>query len=454
MALSGTIAQIQKALASGEISSVDLISSAFSEIERDDGDGDEIFVRTFKNAAITQAAASDAMRKMGVPQGALAGIPISVKDLFDVEGAPTTAGSAALASVAEPARRDAAVMARLRAAGAIFLGHTNMTEFAYSGLGINPHFGTPLNVWDRHIGRVPGGSSSGAALSITSNMAVAAIGSDTGGSVRIPAAFNRLYGFKPTTGRHPMEGVFPLSTTLDTVGALARSMHCCRILDHVMAGLPVPEPDIRPISGLRFGILETIALDGLDMDVAGAFVRALETISRAGARLERIKIDALHNFEEISSLGSIAGPEAFHKHRDFIIAHGRQIDQRVLSRLEASADISAADYIEMLALRKDMIERTHLATRNFDAILMPTVAIIPPEVKPLLASDALYAEANFKVLRNTALINNLGRPAATIPVGVKGGAPVGLMVVGEHGADAHVQNIAESLDEVLMPKRN
>nr|WP_321526026.1 amidase [uncultured Cohaesibacter sp.] len=454
MALSETITQIQKALMSGKISSVDLISSAFSEIEREDGDGDEIFVRTFKNAAITQAAASDAMRKMGVPQGPLAGIPISVKDLFDVEGAPTTAGSAAYASVAEPARRDATVVARLRAAGAIFLGHTNMTEFAYSGLGINPHFGTPLNVWDRHIGRVPGGSSSGAALSVTSNMAVAAIGSDTGGSVRIPAAFNRLYGFKPTTGRHPMDGVFPLSPTLDTVGPLARSVHCCRILDHVMAGLPVPEPDIRPISGLRFGILETIALDGLDMDVAGAFVRALETISRAGARLERIKIDALHNFEEISSLGSIAGPEAFHKHRDFIIAHGRQIDPRVLSRLEASGDISAADYIEMLALRKDMIERSHLATRNFDAILMPTVAIVPPEVKPLLASDALYAEANYKVLRNTALINNLGRPAATIPVGLKGGAPVGLMVVGEHGADAHVQDIAESLDEVLMPKRD
>ncbi len=454
MALSETIAQIQKALMSGKISSVDLISSAFSEIEREDGDGDEIFVRTFKNAAITQAAASDAMRKMGVPQGPLAGIPISVKDLFDVEGAPTTAGSAAYASVAEPARRDATVVARLRAAGAIFLGHTNMTEFAYSGLGINPHFGTPLNVWDRHIGRVPGGSSSGAALSVTSNMAVAAIGSDTGGSVRIPAAFNRLYGFKPTTGRHPMDGVFPLSPTLDTVGPLARSVHCCRILDHVMAGLPVPEPDIRPVSGLRFGILETIALDGLDMDVAGAFVRALETISRSGARLERIKIDALHNFEEISSLGSIAGPEAFHKHRDFIIGHGRQIDPRVLSRLESSADISAADYIEMLALRKDMIERSHLATRNFDAILMPTVAIVPPEVKPLLASDALYAEANYKVLRNTALINNLGCPAATIPVGLKGGAPVGLMVVGEHGADAHVQDIAESLDEVLMPKRD
>ncbi|WP_319569011.1 amidase [Cohaesibacter marisflavi] len=446
MAVTGTIAATRNALMSGKNSSVELVSEALAEIENDAGEGHAIFVRTFKNTAITQAAACDAMRKMGVPQGPLAGIPISVKDLFDVQGAPTTAGSAVLAEMAEPARRDAIVIERLRAAGAIFLGHTNMTEFAYSGLGLNPHFGTPLNVWDKEVGRVPGGSSSGAALSVANNMAVAAIGSDTGGSVRIPSAFNRLYGFKPTTGRQPMTGVFPLSSSLDTVGPLARSMNCCRIIDHVMAGAPVPEPNLRSMVGLRFGILETIALDGLDMEVAGAFVRALEALSKGGARLERIKIDALENFNEIARLGSLAGPEAYHLHRDLIAAKGDQMDPRVRIRIENGANISASDYIEMLTLQKEMIEKAHLATRNYDVILMPTVAMVPPELAPLEESDALYAEANVKVLRNTALVNVLGRPAATIPVGDVDAAPVGLMIVGEKGADAMVLDIAESID--------
>nr|WP_321457660.1 amidase [uncultured Cohaesibacter sp.] len=449
MAVSGTIAATLQALATGQTSSVELVSSAFDMIEQESDEGSTIFVRTFKNTAITQAAASDAMRKMGVPQGPMAGIPISVKDLFDIQGAPTTAGSAALASIAKPAQSDAVVIRRLREAGAIFLGHTNMTEFAYSGLGINPHFGTPLGVWDRAVGRVPGGSSSGAALSVVENMALVAIGSDTGGSVRIPAAFNRLYGFKPTTGRQSLGGVFPLSSSLDTVGPIARSVHCCRIVDHVMAGEPIPEPNIRPMTGLRFGILETVALDGLEMEVAGAFVRALEVISKAGARLERIKIEAIHNFEKIASLGSLAGPEAYHLHREFLAAHRSEIDPRVRSRIEASANITAADYIEMQALRKDMIERANLATRNYDALLLPTVAIVPPELKPLLASDELYAEANFKALRNTTIVNLLGRPAATIPVGAGQGAPIGLMIVGEQGGDAQVLDLAESIDLAL-----
>ncbi|PLW76931.1 amidase [Cohaesibacter celericrescens] len=444
-----TIAAAQKALREGDVSSVDLVSAAYRVIEKDEGEGARTFVRTFKNAAITQAAASDAMRKMHVPQGPLAGIPISVKDLFDVSGEPTTAGSKALAGVAKPAQQDALVLARLRAAGAIFLGHTNMTEFAYSGLGINPHFGTPLNPWDRLTGRVPGGSSSGAAMSVVENMAIAAIGSDTGGSVRIPAAFNRLYGFKPSFGRHPLDGVFPLGRSLDTVGPIGNSMACCRLIDHLMAGLPVPDADIRPLAGFRFGILETIALDGLDVEVAGGFVRALETISKAGARLERIKVDAINRFTDIGHMGSLVGPEAYHAHRAFLMEYGDSVDPRVRSRIEAAAHIAAADYIEMLDLQKDMQERTHMATRNYDAILMPTVAVVPPEIKPLLASDELYFETNLKVLRNTSIGNLLGRPSASIPVGAEGSVPVGLMIMGEYNQDANVLNIAESIDFCL-----
>ncbi|MCT4656392.1 MAG: amidase [Cohaesibacter sp.] len=443
-----TIASAQKALQDGQVSAVDLVSSAYTQIEKEEGEGSRVFVRTFKNAAITQAAASDALRKMNVKQGPLAGIPISVKDLFNVSGEVTTAGSRVLADDA-PATEDAHVIANLRAAGAIFLGHTNMTEFAYSGLGINPHYGTPLNVWDRHIGRVPGGSSSGAAISVVEDMAVAALGSDTGGSIRIPAAFNRLYGFKPTHGRHSMDGIFPLSRSLDTIGPIARSMECCRILDHVMAGLPVPTPNIRPLAGMRFAILETIALDGLDVEVAGGFVRALEKMSKAGARLERIKIDAVNHFTDIAALGSIAGPEAWHLHRDLIGKKEADFDPRVASRIKAAEAISAADYIEMCALRREMQERTHLATRNYDAVLLPSVAIVPPELKPLLSSDEAYAQANAMVLRNTAIGNVLGVPAASIPVGHEETAPVGLMVMGEAGQDALVQDIAQSIDAAL-----
>ncbi len=446
-----TIASARKALEEGQVSAVDLVSNAFSAIEREEGEGSRTFIRTFKNNAITQAAASDALRKMNVPQGPLAGIPISIKDLFDITGEVTTAGSRVLAD-AEPASKDAKVIENLRAAGAIFLGHTNMTEFAYSGLGINPHHGTPLNVWDRRIGRVPGGSSSGAAISVAENMAIAALGSDTGGSIRIPAAFNRLYGFKPSLDRHSMDGIFPLSSSLDTIGAIARSMECCRILDHVMAGLPVPEANIRPLAGMRFAILETIALDGLDVEVAGGFVRALEKMSQAGARLERVKIDAINRFSDIAELGSLAGPEAWHLHRDLISSDEADFDPRVASRIKAAQSISAADYIEMLALQRDMQERTHLATRNYDAVLLPSVAVVPPEIKPLLSSDDAYIETNLKVLRNTAIGNVLGVPAASIPVGGEDTAPVGMMVMGEMGQDALVQDIAQSIDMVLNAK--
>ncbi len=444
-----TIAAAQKALENDEVSAVDLVSAAFSAIEKEDGEGERTFIRTFKNSAITQAAASDALRKMKVPQGPLAGVPISIKDLIDIKGEPTTAGSRAMAGMAEPATADSVLVSRLRASGAIFLGHTNMTEFAYSGLGINPHHGTPLNAWERHIGHVPGGSSSGAAISVAQNMAVAAIGSDTGGSVRIPAAFNRLYGFKPTLGRVPLDGVFPLAKSMDSVGPLARSIACCRLLDQVMSGLPIKPAELRPMAGLRFGILETIALDGLDVEVAGSFVRALEAMSKAGARLERIKIDAIKRADDIASLGSLVGPEAYHLHRDVVSTHASEMDPRVQTRIMNAANISAADYIEVLRLRDDMIDRTEAAMANYDAVLMPTVAVVPPEIKPLLSSDELYFQTNAKVLRNTTIGNLLGAPAATIPVGGEDKAPVGLMVMGMRGQDEKILNMAESIDNCL-----
>lgn len=445
-----TIATAQKALNSGEVSAVDLVGEALGEIERQDGEGSRTFIRVFKNSAISQAATSDALRKMQVPQGPLAGIPISVKDLFDIETEPTSAGSLYLAQNVQPAQKDAIVIARLRAAGAVFLGHTNMTEFAFSGLGINPHFGTPKNAWNRHIGHVPGGSSSGAAISVAEGMAIAALGTDTGGSVRIPAAFNNLYGFKPSLGRHPMQGVFPLAKTLDTVGPIARSMACCRVLDHIMAGLPIPQADIHPMAGLRFAILETLALDDLDIEVAGAFVRALEVIAKAGARLERIEIKAINNASKIGALGSLVAPQAYHAHRACLEAVGDAIDPRVRQRMEAAKDISAADYIEIIRLQKEMQEKTADAFRYFDAILMPTVVIRPPEIRLLQQSDDLYREMNAKALRNTTICNLLGMPAASIPIAPSRNAPpVGMMIMGPYGSDAQTMDMAESVDACL-----
>src|SRR5215813_12058388 len=277
-------------LANGRASSCDLIEAALAQIVDPTGEGAHTFVKIYGDNARAAANAQDRLRRAGYIASPLAGLPISIKDLFDVSGERTLAGSKALDD-SPPAAGDAPVVTRLKAAGAVLVGRTNMTEFAFSGVGINPHYGTPGNPHDRS--RIPGGSSSGAGVSVPDGMAAVAIGTDTGGSVRIPAAFCGLVGFKPTQARVPRDGASPLSSSLDSIGPLARSTEDCAIVDAIMAGEEPVIPEAIPVEGLRLAVPQTIMLDALEPAVAAAFERACAVLGRAGARLLDVKMPEL-----------------------------------------------------------------------------------------------------------------------------------------------------------------
>src|SRR6201993_4613189 len=285
-----SVLDIAADLASGRTSSRELIEAALAQIADPAGEGARTFVKVYGDSARAAADAQDRLRKAGYVASPLAGLPVSLKDLFDVAGEPPFAGSKALDDT-PPAARDAPVVSRLRAAGAVLIGRTNMTEFAFSGVGINPHYGTPGNPYDRRL--IPGGSSSGAAVSVSDGGAVVAIGTDTGGSVRIPAALCGIVGFKPTQKRIPRDGVIPLSTTLDSIGPLANSVACCAVADAIMAGeAPIVPPAIS-VDALRLGVPQTYVLDGLEAQVATAFANACTMLSRAGARIIDLPLSEL-----------------------------------------------------------------------------------------------------------------------------------------------------------------
>ena len=276
-----TLASLADDLETGRTSARKLVDECIARIADPAGEGQRVFIHVDKDAAIEAAEAMDRLRKAKAAPSRFAGIPVSIKDLFDIKGQVTRAGSRALDDF-PPAQADATVVARLRRAGFIVIGRTNMTEFAYSGIGINPHYGTPKSAWQRSVGHVPGGSSSGAAVSIADGMAYGALGTDTGGSCRIPAAFNGIVGFKPTQRRVPLDGGVPLSSTLDSFGPLARSVSCCAILDAVLADEPVVPLRPRPIKGMRLAVPTTIVLDDLDDAVAKTFDRALRNFVAPG----------------------------------------------------------------------------------------------------------------------------------------------------------------------------
>src|SRR6516165_8569137 len=276
-----TLAVLADDLEAGRISARQLVEDCLARIADPAGEGQRTFIHVDRHSALEAADAMDRLRKAKAGPSRFAGIPVSIKDLFDIRGQVTRAGSRALEDSA-PAERDAPVVTRLRRAGMIVIGRTNMTEFAYSGIGINPHYGTPKSAWQRNVGHVPGGSSSGAAVSIVDRMAYGALGTDTGGSCRIPAAYNGIVGYKPTQRRVPLEGGVPLSFSLDSFGPLANSVQCCATLDAVLAGEPIAVVRPRPIKGMRLAVPTTIALDELDNAVAKTFERALETLSRQG----------------------------------------------------------------------------------------------------------------------------------------------------------------------------
>jgi aspartyl-tRNA(Asn)/glutamyl-tRNA(Gln) amidotransferase subunit A len=314
-----TVLDLAADLANERTTSRELVEAAIARIADPTGEGERTFVKVYGENARAAADAQDRLRKAGYIASPLAGLPVSLKDLFDVSGECTLAGSKALDD-SPPAQHDAPVVARLRAAGSVLIGRTNMTEFAFSGVGINPHYGTPGNPYDRRL--IPGGSSSGAAVSVSDGGAVVAIGTDTGGSVRIPAALCGVAGFKPTQNRIPRDGVTPLSTTLDSIGPLANSVACCAAAYAVMAGeSPIVPPPI-PVESLRLGVPQSYVLDDLASEVATAFANACSTLSRAGARIIDLPLTELNEYPVINASGGFAPIEAYAWHRPLLERRG------------------------------------------------------------------------------------------------------------------------------------
>ena len=437
-------------LAAGTTTAATLVERCLSQISDPLGEGEATFTKVYAEEARASAAAIDKLRLAGRAPSPYAGIPISVKDLFDIAGEPTPAGSVVLAD-AEPATATAPAIARLLAAGLIPIGRSNMVEFAFSGLGLNPHHGTPRSPWDRETGRIPGGSTSGGAVSVADGMAMAAIGTDTGGSCRIPAAMCGIVGYKPTARRIPTSGAFPLSTTLDSVGPLGNSVACCAILDAIMAG--ETPATLAPISlaGLRVALPANFVLDGMENEVAQAYANALAALEAAGAKLVEIAFAALDEIAPVQAKGGLNVPEAWATHRPLLAIAGNpeRYDQRVRSRIERGASVPAGDYIDAMRARTRIIAAMDALTRDFDVLAMPTCPRVPPAIAEVEADDEAYTATNLLMLRNTAAANFLDRCAISIPCHDPGEAPVGLMLMGETMGDARLFRIAASVEAAL-----
>lgn len=445
-----TLASLAEQLAAGKTTSRALTEEALGRIEDKTGEGPRAFVRVFREAALAAADASDKLRKAGVVPSPLAGIPVSVKDLTDVAGYVTQAGSASRKGD-PPAVRDAPVLARLRAAGAVIMGTTNMTEFALGGLGINPHFGDCRNPWDRKTGRIPGGSSSGAAISVTDGMAYAALGTDTMGSVRIPAGLCGLVGFKPTASRVPRDGIYPLSTTLDSVGPLANSVECCALIDAIFAGEPPPKLKPVPISGLRFGVPKTLVLDGLDPEVARAFDAALKKLSAAGAKIEEFDFPEINEIADLNKRCGLSMVECWALHRKRIPGREAGYDPRILSRMLLGKNIEMADYYDALQLRAELVTRSAETTGRFDAVVMPTLPVIAPPISKFLDTEEGRKDGFPILIRNTCIGNYLDRCAVTVPCSAPGEAPVGFTVMGERMGDRRTLEVGKAVAALLAP---
>ncbi|MGC8523975.1 MAG: amidase [Acidibrevibacterium sp.] len=443
-----TLLDLAAGLADGKLTARALVERSLARIGDPAGEGAQTFIKVHAEAARASAEAIDRLRAAGRAPSAFAGIPIALKDLFDIAGEPTPAGSRVLAA-APPAAAHASIVARLIAAGFIPMGRANMTEFAYSGLGLNPHYGTPRSPWQREIGHVPGGSSSGSAVAVADGMAAAAIGTDTGGSCRIPAAFCGITGYKPTARRIPRDGVLPLSETLDSVGPLAPRVACCAILDAIMAGAITAKPPAPlPVSGRRFAIPEGHAMAGLDPAIAHAFERACAVLRDRGARIESRVFPPLEDIPAANRLGGFSAPEAYAWHRQLLAESAALYDPRVAARILRGAEPRAADYVDLLAARARIIAAMDAETADFDALILPTVPIAPPRIADVADDDA-YQRLNLQTLRNTSLVNFLDRCAISLPCHSPGEAPAGLMLVGETMADAALFALAAGVEAAL-----
>lgn len=397
----------------------------------------------YASEARAAADAADQRARAGATLGPLDGVVVSIKDLFDVAGEATRAGSRML--VRRP-RADAAIVARLRDAGAVIVAKTNMTEFAFSGVGANPHYGTPGNPADRS--RIPGGSSSGAAVAVADGMCEIAIGTDTGGSTRIPAALCGLVGFKPTKSRVPTEGAFPLSQTLDSVGPIARSVEACARADAVLAGDAPWTIEAASLNGLRIGITQGLPLGDLEPSVASRFEAACGMLSRNGVALSDETLSLFGDMERVNSVAALVAVEGYLVHRELLATRGDDFDPLVRARLLLGAKMDAAGYTAMLRERGELVRAMDERLRDLDALVMPTTPIVAPTMAEVATKDGFIAK-NRPLLRNTAIANFFDLCAISLPMPRAGALPAGLMLVGRNGHDRRLFQVAAAVEHLL-----
>ena len=446
MLSTGTLDSVATDLAAGRITARELVEGCIARAEDPRGEGERVFVELDAAGARAVAAAMDELRAAGAEPSPYAGIPVSVKDLFDVRGGVTRAGSVVLDRGA--AAVDAVAVAGWRRAGLVLIGRTNMTEFAYSGLGINPHHGTPANPWNRQTTRIPGGSSSGAAVSVSDGMCFGALGSDTGGSCRIPAALCGLVGYKPTQDLISREGMVPLSASLDAAGVIAASVACCAEL----VGLSRSETWTRPLPAgrpPRLAVPRTLFFEDAEPAVVETFERALGTLADAGAELVDLELEELGEIAGASAKGGFAAAESYAWHRELIEAHAEGYDPRVLVRIRRGEEQSAADLVDLLAWRRSFIGRVAGQLDGFDGFLFPTVPAVAPALEDLSDDDDEYSRVNLLMLRNPTVVNLLDGCAISMPMHSPEEPPSGLTIAALGGQDQQLLRIAAWAEERL-----
>lgn len=424
-----TFDQLADDLAQGRTTSAAIVDEAISKAKS----APYVFFTVLEAESRAAAAAADARRAAGKPLGPLDGIPIGWKDLVDIAGTRTTAG-AAIRSEEPLARADAPIVTATKTVGLIPLGKTHLNEFAFSGIGYNPHFGTPYASRPGGDERAPGGSSAGSAIAVERGIVPAAVGSDTGGSVRIPSAFNGLVGFKASQSRYDMTGVFPLAESLDSLGPLATSVRDCVWMDAAMRGIAEP---VFTASKPRVVFDETI-LDEPDVEdaVRRNTLAFVDRLRAAGVTIEGRKMKAFDAARAtMRDIGWLGGYEAYEQHRDTVAAHGDRMDPRVVARLGSGANFPAENLAKLRAIRRDLIPE---AIRELgDAILLtPTIKTVAPRLAPLLEDIATFAKTNLLVLSLTMPGNFLDVPGVALPSGTDAnGHPTSVLLSGGNGRD-------------------
>jgi len=440
-------AVIGRAIAAGALDPVGFTDCL---LERIAAQTSPIFLATTRDRALKEASAAAARAKTGRMLSALDGVPIAWKDLIDMQGERTTAASDLFRGAA-PAGEDAPIVKQACAAGMVNLGKLNLTEFAYSGLGLNPHYGTPLNPCATDAPRSPGGSSSGSGVAVAAGMAPIAVGTDTGGSVRIPAAFNGVTGYKSSEGRIDTTGVFALSRTLDSVGPLALTVEDCMLADAVMRGKVGAAVSRSDPSDLSVFVPETVVLDDLEPDVAANFEATIERLERAGVGVARGR---LPEFSEAAALaaeiGTITAAEAYYEHAERIDGADRdRIDRRVVARIDMGKTMSAKDLLLLQRARTAAMAR--LSARLDGALVaIPTAPHVAPKIAPLEADDALFHPVNLKTLRNTAIGNFLNMPGVAMPNGTGTACmPTSFLLSAPGGQDTRLLGAALALETLI-----